>query len=71
MRLVLVLFFISGCGFHITSDPIEVNHNINFEELALYCQNACINDPNPKSCEEICYRNRIEEIIGAVNNGQI
>lgn len=72
MRLVLVLFFImSGCGpydVHVKSDPVEVNHNvnINFEQIALYCQDFCTNDPNPSVCEQTCFTNIVTSIMQGI-----
>ena len=72
MRLVLVFFlFSSVCGgtYHVTSDPVEVNHNINinFEQIALYCQDICKNDEVPVTCQENCYTNIVTAIMQEIH----
>lgn len=68
MKYTFLLFFISGCGFHISSDPVQVNHslNLNFEQIALYCKDFCTNDPDPSSCESSCFTNILNSIIGGI-----
>ncbi len=70
MRLVsLVLFLFSGCGIHVSSDPVQVNHtiSIDFQQVALYCQGLCTNEPDPKTCEETCFTNTVNSIMSGVS----
>lgn len=68
MKAGYTLFLLlAGCGIHVTSDPVKVNHNvnINFEQILLYCDNICVNSPVP-SCVDDCYQHYIQLILGGV-----
>jgi len=40
----LVLLLLSGCGIHVTSDPIIVTHKLDLSLVRPYCEQKCNND---------------------------
>lgn len=43
MRYLPLFLLLSGCGFHITSDPAVVEHkvSIDFDSIDKFCAEAC------------------------------
>jgi hypothetical protein len=50
----IALLFLSGCGIHISSDPIIVTHKLDLSLIEPLCKERCINDIDPTFCTAKC-----------------
>jgi hypothetical protein len=63
MKYAFLLLTLSGCGIHVSSDPVRVEHylTINLEAVAQYCQATCDGD---LACYNECF-DRIIKLLSA------
>jgi hypothetical protein len=54
MRYFILTLILSGCGIHVTSDPIIVTHKLDLSAIAPYCKDKCAADINVQICTDKC-----------------
>jgi hypothetical protein len=59
-------FSLTGCGMHVTSDPVKVKHEITFDVQAFidYCEMVCNGD-------QVCFQDCARRFIDLLNDPEI
>lgn len=61
----LVLLLLSGCGIHITSDPIIVVHKLDLSLIEPLCKERCASSVDVASCTTKCVNDFLAMLGGA------
>lgn len=64
----LLLLLLSGCGVHLSSDPIIVTHKIDISLIEPICSDKCKNDVNPDACTTQCINDFLLTLTGITVN---